>query len=318
MSIEKSTSCRMARAEEFLTFQRYEAGASPHTISSYRYDLAKLDRFLPPDRDWPDVTRADLRAFLQELHVQDYAIKSVRRIIAAVRSFYRYLRLEGLVEHAAVNDLPRMKVPAVLPRYLDWDDVERLLGAVLGPLQRNQTHPTDIAAQQRNYALLVTMAATGIRISEVVGLRLGDVNLVNSPQVRVLGKGQKERVVPLHPDATVILQRYIDLYRKKLHPKADWVFVGRTGKPLSRRALQRQIQRYAETAGITQRVTPHTFRHSFATAMASAGMPLPVLQELLGHASIQTTAIYTHVSIEHLRQSYMTYHPASARRREIA
>jgi RHS repeat-associated protein len=154
--------------------------------------------------------------------------------------------------------------------------------------------------------------ATGIRISEAVGLRLGDVCLGERAGIRVFGKGGKERALPLHETAARALQDYIERWRPRLAPQSDHVFINRYGLPVGRRIVQQEIKRYAASVGITERVYPHLLRHSFATAMMRAGVPLPVLQELLGHSSISTTAIYAHVSPEHLRTAYMAYHPGAS------
>jgi len=300
---------RATLVADFMAHLVYERGLSKHTISNYKHDLKKFDAFLPPDMPWQEVDRAVLRGFLQVLHERRYALASVRRIVACLRSFYRYLRIEGHIERAAVDDLPRMKVPQRLPRFLEWAEVERLIQTPLSVQGRAEGGGENVA--YRNHCLLMLFAATGIRASEAAGLRLGDLRLDDTPAVRVFGKGSKERVVPLHDGAATVVARYIERYRPSLRPLSDHLFVTDKGTPLSREAFGFSVRRYARLAGITQRVYPHILRHSFATAMVRNGAPLPVVQELLGHVSIATTAIYTHVSPEHLRQSYIACHPAN-------
>jgi len=298
---------------DFVNYMRWEQNLSKHTIRNYEHDIAKLDRFLPPGMPWQDVDRRVLRAFLQHLH-ERWTISTVRRVIAGLRSFYKFLRLEGHIVVSPVDDLPRMKVPQILPHFLEWEQVEALIRA---PLERepklngNRGGPVLERVRHRNYALLQLLTATGIRISEAVGLRLGDVQLGDPGAVRVFGKGSKERVLPLHPAAATALADYIKHWRPKFRPKCDYVFVERGGVQIGRRIIQQEIKRYAAQVGIDERTYPHILRHSFATAMVRNGCPLPVVQELLGHVSIATTAIYTHVSPEHLRSSYLAAHPAN-------
>ena len=295
---------------DFVAYQTYERGASKHTVSNYRHDLAKLDAFLPHDMGWQEVDRATLRAFLQVLQERGYALASIRRVVACIKSFYKFLRLEGHVERAAVDDLPRMKVPQVLPRFLEWEQVEKLIEAPLNHLSRARG---GWAVRHRNHTLLMLFAATGIRASEAAGLRLGDLRLDDCAAIRVFGKGSKERVIPLHDGAADVLKDYVNRWRPKLRPQSDHLFVTDEGTPLSRESFGFSVRRYARLAGLSQRVYPHILRHSFATAMVRNGCPLPVVQELLGHASIATTAIYTHVSPEHLRSAYTAFHPATRR-----
>jgi integrase/recombinase XerD len=307
LTVDITVYTREMLVRDFAAYLTYERGASHHTISNYRNDLKKLDAFLPAGKPWQDVDRADLRALLQSMSERGYSLRSVRRVVACLRSFYKFLRMEGHIDRAAVDDLPRMKVPQVLPRFLEWEDVEKLIQTPLRMATKSEGGGQAVA--HRNHAIFELLAATGMRIGEAQGLRLGDLSLDDTPVVRVFGKGSKERVIPMHDDAALVLMDYIEHHRPKLSPQSDHLFVTDKGTPLSRESFYYSVRRYAKAAKISQRVYPHLIRHSFATAMVKAGMPLPVLQELLGHASISTTAIYTHVSAEHLRTAYLAFHP---------
>jgi site-specific recombinase XerD len=316
---------------DFLNYCRFEQHLSENTIRNYQYDIQKLDRFLEMNshansfevrtRTFNDVDRATLRAFLAHMHAEGRAIASIRRTMAAIKQFFRFLSTEGHITSNPVEFMPRMKVPQRLPRYLPWEQVERLIQAPLERQKRDGRGPVlSEPARYRNHALLMLLAATGIRISEAVDLKVEDVGYLGTqPHVRVTGKGDKQRVVPLHDRAAAVLKDYIDNWRLEQVPghrrrlraaKSPYVFINRDGEQVSRRIVQVDIQRYALRAGIEGRVYPHLLRHSFATALVEQGCPIEVVQQLLGHVSIATTQIYAHVSTERLRASYMQYHPA--------
>jgi site-specific recombinase XerD len=318
MAVDVTVYTRETLVADFVAYMRFEQHLSKYTVRNYEFDLQKFDRYLGSrynlgSKPWQEVDRADLRGFIQHLHELGFKIASIRRAMACLRAFYKFLRIEGYIQHSPVEDMPRMKVPVILPRFLEWEKVEALIRAPLERQPKGIKHVSE-AGRYRNYALLELLTATGIRISEAVGLRLHDVQLGERACIRVYGKGNKERTLPLHDDAAAALRDYIERWRPQLLPQSDHVFVTRYGLQVGRRIVQYEIKRYAAAVGITERVYPHLLRHSYATAMVRAGIPLPVLQELLGHVSIATTAIYTHVSPEHLRASYLACHPANARR----
>jgi len=281
----------------FLVELRVERGLSPLTIWAYRRDLAQFAEHA--GRRWRDDPQPliDFVTALQRLGAKG---STQARKSAAVRSFYRFALREGLVE----RDLPALvdapKPGSYLPDVLAADDVERILDAP--PI----SDPIGI----RDRAILELLYGCGLRVSELVGLDTDRVDLP-SQQVRVIGKGNKERRVPMGDEARDRLHRY------RSGPREAWtagrptpaVFVGMRGRRLSREAVWRLVRHWADAAGVRERVTPHTFRHSFATHLLEGGADLRVVQALLGHASISTTQLYTHLTGERVREVYARAHP---------
>jgi integrase/recombinase XerD len=221
--------------------------------------------------------------------------------VAAVKSFLQFLVREGVIEASPAAELGSPKPGRRLPKALTVEEVERLLGAVGG----GQT-PEAL----RDRALLEVLYASGMRVSEVVGLNLQDLNL-REGVVRCRGKGNRERVIPLHPTAVQALQAYLERGRPRLAPdlRQQAVFVNHQGERLTRQGLWLIVKGYARKAGLPPSVTPHVLRHSFATHLLQGGAPLRHVQELLGHANIATTQIYTHLTNQYLRQAYDATHP---------
>ena len=287
-----------AAVEAFLVELRVERGLSPLTIAAYRRDLAQFAAHAGEDA-WRD-DPAPLRAFLAALQGAGARDTTRARKSAAVRSFYGFAVREGLASRdvPAVVDSPRPG--AYLPDVLAVDDVERILNAP----------PADDPVGIRDRALLELLYACGLRVSEAVGLDLHRIDLAHLA-VRVIGKGDKERRVPMGEEARERLHRYLE------GPRLAWtarrpieaVFVSQRGKRLARESVWRLVRRWSEAAGIGERVTPHTFRHSFATHLLEGGADLRVVQALLGHASISTTQLYTHLTGERLREVYARAHP---------
>ena len=283
--------------ESFLIELRVERGLSPHTIAAYRRDLAQFAEVA--GGRWRDDPQA-LLDFVRNLQRNGAKGSTQARKSAAVRSFYAFALREGL----ATRDIPALvdapRPGSYLPDVLAADDVERILEAPPGE------DPVGI----RDRAILELLYGCGLRVSELVGLDVDRVDLA-SQQVRVIGKGNKERKVPMGDEARERLHRY------RIGPRAEWtanrpteaVFVGQRGNRMSRGAVWRLVKRWTEAAGIGERVTPHTFRHSFATHLLEGGADLRVVQALLGHASISTTQLYTHLTGERVREVYARAHP---------
>jgi len=281
----------------FLVELRVERGLSPLTIGAYRRDLAQFAEHA--GRRWRDDPQP-LIDFVTALQRSGAKGSTQARKSAAVRSFYRFALREGLVE----RDLPALvdapKPGNYLPDVLAADDVERILDAP----------PTSDPIGIRDRAILELLYGCGLRVSELVGLDTDRVDLP-SQQVRVIGKGNKERRVPMGDEARDRLHRY------RSGPREAWtagrptpaVFVGMRGRRLSREAVWRLVRHWADAAGVRERVTPHTFRHSFATHLLEGGADLRVVQALLGHASISTTQLYTHLTGERVREVYARAHP---------
>jgi integrase/recombinase XerD len=291
---------------EFLGYLELERGLSRNTLEAYRNDLQQFGQFLG-ERGLDPLTIGppQLAAFVSELADgrdgrSPVAAATLQRKVACLRSFYRHLRRERLIEHDPAAELRGPRSRARLPQVLSRDEVVRLLEQPRG------TSPGAI----RDRALLETMYACGLRASEVIGLELSELDL-DDGVLRARGKGSKERLVPIGSKAVASVRLYLEKARPKLVGLADepHVFVNLRGRPLSRQGLYKIVQRHAVTAGLAHRMSPHTLRHSFATHLLAGGCDLRSLQEMLGHADIATTQVYTHLSTERLRDVYFEAHP---------
>jgi integrase/recombinase XerD len=283
--------------DAFLVELRVERGLSPLTIAAYRRDLAQFADHA--DRTWRDDPQP-LLDFVATLQRGGAKGSTQARKSAAVRSFYAFALREG----HATRDVPALvdapRPGSYLPDVLEPDDVVRILDAP----------PADDEIGIRDRAILELLYACGLRVSELVGLDTDRVDLPNA-QVRVIGKGNKERRVPMGEEARERLHRY------RSGPRQAWtagkptpaVFVNTRGKRMSRESVWRLVKRWTEASGVAERVTPHTFRHSFATHLLEGGADLRVVQALLGHASISTTQLYTHLTGERVREVYARAHP---------
>jgi integrase/recombinase XerD len=289
---------------DYLAYLELERGLSRNTLEAYRSDLQQYGAFL--DRAGLDplaVTTADLRAFVSEVQSVNgsgAAPATVQRKVACLRSFYRHLRREHILEQDPTADLRGPRLGARLPKVLSRDEVQALLGQPKG------TSPVAL----RDRALLETMYACGLRASEAIALERSQVDL-DAGIVCTRGKGSKERIVPIGSVALRSLRQYLDKGRPRLVGLRDEprVFVNARGQALSRQGLYKIIQRHARAAGLERKMSPHTLRHTFATHLLAGGCDLRSLQEMLGHADIGTTQIYTHLSPERLREVYFEAHP---------
>jgi integrase/recombinase XerD len=291
--------------DDFTGYLTVERGASPHTVSAYRRDLRLYAEFLL-DRGVrsPDaVKRDDVSAWMSQLRVEGLAPRTVQRRVAAVKSFHRFLVREGVTVNHPTASLPLPRIPGRLPDVVSIDDVERLL---------SQPFP-DGPVGHRDRAVLEVLYGCGVRASELTGLDLRDVDLAEG-LLRVFGKGSKERVVPVSGAAAAALADYLSHGRPYLRTKSgahrqdpDAVFLNTRGGRLTRVSVHTLVRAYGGRVGLL--LHPHTLRHSFATHMLEGGADLRSLQEMLGHADISTTQIYTHVDRSHLREEYLSTHP---------
>jgi integrase/recombinase XerD len=291
---------------DFLAYLEFERGLSRNTLEAYRSDLQQFGRFL--DRRGVDplaVRTAELAAFVSELAAgrdghSAVAPTTLQRKIACLRSFYRHLRREQILEHDPTVDLRPPRSPGRLPKVLTRDEILRLLAQPRG----------SSPAALRDRALLETMYACGLRASEAISLQLSELDL-EAGVLRAHGKGSKERIVPIGSKAIETLRGYLEQGRPALVGLRDepHVFVNLRGGGLSRQGLYKIVQRHARTAGLDHRMSPHTLRHTFATHLLAGGCDLRSLQEMLGHADIGTTQIYTHLSADRLRDVYFDAHP---------
>ncbi|HEU0074183.1 MAG TPA: site-specific tyrosine recombinase XerD [Dehalococcoidia bacterium] len=296
---------------EFLEFLSVEKGASGNTIAAYRNDLGQLEEFIVGENkngnghliQWPLISQNRVMEYILHLKSQSYAEATVARKVAAVKSFFSFLQAEGKLKANPTEQLASPKVGKMLPKPLTVQEIDELLEQ---PARRNTPEA------KRDRAMLELMYATGLRVTELVSLDVSDLQLEGEkPYVRLVGKGNRERQIPLLEQPVQELSEYIRFARTRLVGERDEtaLFVNRRGERLTRQGFWLILKGYALEAGIRGRVTPHTLRHSFATHMLRGGMDIHKVQELLGHANISTTQVYTQVSREHIREAYEKAHP---------
>lgn len=288
--------------EQFLDYLTVERGLSINTTAAYRTDLEQFVFFINErnHRAWSEVNRDDLVSFLIYLKEKRYATSTVARRTAAIKSFFEYLIAENIVLTNPTEHLDSPKVDRFLPKAITVTQVDELLEL---PLTANG--PEGL----RDKAMLELLYATGMRVSELVALNVTDVDLA-AGHVRCIGKGNKERMLPVAGTATIALEEYLDMGRSQIgrSPEEKSLFLNHRGKRLTRQGFWLILKGYAERLGLHD-LTPHTLRHSFATHMLNNGADLRAVQELLGHASISTTQIYTQVSTDRLHKVYDQAHP---------
>jgi integrase/recombinase XerD len=291
---------------DFLGHLELERGLSRNTLEAYRSDLQQYGAFLERRRlSALEITPVEMAEFVSELAAggpdrAPCAPATLQRKIACLRSFYRHLRREQLIDHDPARELRAPRMPSRLPHVLSRDEVLQLLAQPKG----------NGPAALRDRALLETMYACGLRASEATQLELSELDL-EAGVLRARGKGSKERLVPIGSKAISSLRTYLERGRPRLVGLRDetHVFVNQRGAPLSRQGLYKIVQRHAGSAGLGDRMSPHTLRHTFATHLLAGGCDLRSLQEMLGHADIATTQIYTHLSNDRLREVYFDAHP---------
>lgn len=294
--------------DEYLAWLVAERGRSSNTVSSYRRDLVNYVGWLVDQRlDVASVSARDIDRFVNHRR-SVVAASSLARQMAAIRNFHRFLVAEGGRADDPTSDVDGVRVPAGLPKPLSEEDVESLIGAVVG----------DDPIALRDRAVLEFLYATGARISEMCGMSIGDLDL-DAGLVRLYGKGSKERLVPVGSCARRALDRWLREGRPEMEPPrwkkrddADAVFLDRRGGRLGRQAAWAMVVRHGERAGLRAHLSPHVLRHSCATHMLDHGADLRIVQEMLGHASISTTQVYTKVSQERLFEQYGSAHPRAA------
>jgi tyrosine recombinase XerC len=273
-----------------------ERNASPHTRRSYREDLAKCFRFLGRRR-LGEITPLDVRRFLADESATRHAKRTVARRLSCLRSFFRFLCREGVLEHNPAAVVPSPRLDRHLPQFLDEQQTARLL----------QAPSADRWQGLRDRAILETLYSTGMRVSELTGLNHEDVDEISGTAI-VRGKGKRERLCPIGKTALTAIQRYLAARPKRVKvPYA--VFVSQKGTRLTVRQVDRLLQRYAQQAQLPVLISPHSLRHTFATHLLDRGADLRSVQELLGHQSLSTTQIYTHVTPQRLKRVYDQAHP---------
>ncbi len=287
---------------KYINYLEVERNASPYTVRNYTTDLLDFFQFLKVKGigSLKEVDRHTLRDYLSHLMEKGFVKASIARKLSAIRSFYRYLLREEIISTSPVATTSSPKLDKRLPSFLSIEEINRLLEA------------PDLSTPQglRDRALMELLYASGLRVSELVSINPEQVNL-GTNEIRVWGKGSKERVVLIGKPAARALTAYLNQGRPELLGKkrGSALFLNRYGKRLMERSVQRILEKYTNIAGIGKRVYPHMLRHTFATHLLDGGADLRVVQELLGHASLSSTQIYTHVSKSQAKKVYLSAHP---------
>jgi integrase/recombinase XerC len=291
--------------ERFLRYLRVERNASQLTIKSYREDLAALVEYLIELHGAPPkpsaVGTVELRGYVAALHEAGYAKTTIARRLASLRSFFRFGQREGWTDSNPAKPLRNPRKARALPHFLSTDDIERLLGAP------TKAEPLGL----RDRAILEVLYSAGLRVSELAGLNLSDLD-ARSATLRVRGKGRRERIAPVGSYALRALDEWLAVRQVSQREKGGGegpVFVNKSGRRLTTRSIGRLLEKHLRSTGLDRRTTPHTLRHSFATHLLDRGADIRSVQELLGHKSLVTTQIYTHVSTAGLRAAYLRAHP---------
>lgn len=291
--------------DDFRSYLIVEKNFSKHTAKAYYSDILGYLLWLS-DTNCTEVNFSKVREYLHFIQKFDYKKTTIARKIASVRTFYKYLYREKLVETNPALNLNTPKRPKSLPKFLTSDEITKIINST----------PMDTPAGYRNRVILELLWVTGMRVSELSGLNFGDLNLAQN-EITVFGKGSKERIVLISEHCKTFLQRYLEFTRPlvargfKLEPITDTtpVFINNTGYRLQNKTIRNVINDVVNSIKLPKKVTPHMFRHSFATRLIEHGADLRIVQELLGHASISNTQIYTHVSTQRLKQVYDEAHP---------
>ncbi len=290
--------------EKFYTYLEVEKNSSELTIANYRRDInhfiSFIDQRYSVGCQWRQIGQLDIRAYLAVLNEKKYARRTIARHISALRSFYKFLLRENLVDYSPLAKVRSPKLDKPLPVFLDELEISELLQL-----------PDEMPLGRRDAAALELLYATGCRVSELVGLTLERIDLANR-FVLLLGKGNKERIVPLGNTCCRVLQAYY-VYRREImlkhNEEHEYVFVNSRGGILTDRSVRRILDKYISQLAIRKNVSPHTIRHTFATHLLEHGADLRSVQELLGHANLSTTQIYTHVTTERIASVYRKNHP---------
>jgi integrase/recombinase XerD len=288
----------------FKAYLQLERSLSPNTVEAYVNDIRKLEQFcrmLPQQPGYKQLQHNDLQQFLQWIGGFSLSASTQSRIISGIKAFFRYAVLEALMQDNPAELIEMPVLQRKLPEVLSLTEIDAMLAEI--DMSKPDGH--------RNKALMETLYGCGLRVTELVELRLSHLHF-QSGFIRVVGKGNKERIVPIGQEAQKAIEWYIEHDRKaKKAPKGheDFVFLSKSGRQLTRVMVFFIVKQLAAAAGIHKNISPHTFRHSFATHLVEAGADLRAVQDMLGHESITTTEIYTHISRDYLREVVMKYHP---------
>ncbi len=288
--------------KNFIHYLQLEKGLADNSIMAYQSDIEKLMNYCNSIQLMPfDVTSKNLRSFLAALYDLQISARSQARIISGIKQFYNFLLLEDLIQDDPTEDIATPKIGSKLPVYLTVEEIDQLIAAI--DLSKNEGH--------RNKAILETLYSCGLRVSELIQLKFSHI-YEEEGFIRIIGKGDKERLVPYSSSVQHEINLYVHHVRN--HQKIqsgseDYIFLNRRGRPLTRVMIFTIIKQLAQASGISKNISPHTFRHSFATHLVEGGANLRAVQEMLGHESITTTEIYTHLDAAYIRDAIQSYHP---------
>lgn len=289
---------------QFRSHLMLEKNLSALSINAYLSDVTKLSQFLKDNYTAINLLNADknhIKTFIQTLFQLEMEASSINRILSGIKAFYNFLNYAQIISYHPAEDIEAPRTARKLPVVLSTYEIEEMIKQI----------DRSTAEGERNYAIIETLYGCGLRVSELVQLKISDINL-KEEYLKVTGKGNKERWIPIGIPALKAIQNYYEHYRKHIRtsPKyEDILFLNRFSRPLSRIMVFYIIKDLAQKAGINKNISPHTLRHSFATHLIEGGANIRAVQELLGHASITTTEIYTHIDREFLRENLLSYHP---------
>jgi tyrosine recombinase XerC len=287
----------MTEEERFLKYLRIEKEFSYHTLKSYREDLEVFNRFLN-NKGFKEVSYIDIRRFIAYLRTKGDSKRTIARRLSCLRSLFKFLIREGCIKKNPMLAISGLKLDKPLPKFLSYEDISRILDKI----------EKDSYSSIRDAAILETFYSTGIRVSELVNLNTLDIDFI-SGVLKVYGKGKKERLLPVGSKALKAIKLYLDKRSSSGHGSKSALFLNKRGGRITERSIGRIIKKYALKAGINVDISPHTLRHTFATHLLDRGADLRSVQELLGHASLSTTQIYTHLTLEGLKRVYEKSHP---------
>lgn len=310
--MQKEKTTWQAAMDGFQVYLKLERGLSPNSVAAYHRDIEQFARFAQFEEEVQrpaEIRLETVEHFMGSLFDRGLARNSQARMLSGVRSFCKYLRLEGIMDNDPVELVESPRPMRKLPDVLSVEEVGQIIESI------------DLSRREgvRNRAMLEVLYSCGLRVSELCDLRLSKLNVADR-WVSVIGKGNKERLVPIGKKALQAIDDYLAQYRSALVPQPgheDIIFLGRQGRSMSRQMAFTMIRRASILAGVRKTVSPHTFRHSFATHLMESGADLRAVQEMLGHASITTTEIYTHLDRRFLRDQIEKYHPRSERNRSV-
>ena len=286
--------------DKFLDYLKYERNYSNNTIIAYENNIRGFLSYckIKNVKNMNEVNYQFIRGYISYLYKQKYQAKSITRMLSALRSFFKYLKREEKISTNPLDLITSPKVEKKLPKYLTINDVEKILNA---PDMSNKIGIRDAF-------ILELLYVTGIRVSELTNIKLNDISIVEK-KIKIMGKGSKERIVYYGTRCQELLNKYLNIRNDFLKQANDYLILSNTGKQISTREIRNIINRLKVKAGIDINISPHTYRHTFATHMLNEGADLRSVQELLGHENLSTTTIYTHLTNEKLRRTYLSTHP---------